>query len=85
MCDLDGVVWTGRRPIPGASDAVAALRAAGWRVAFLTNNSSRRIDDVRAQLADMGVATEAADVLSSARRRRPSCWLGISRSGLACW
>ncbi len=67
VCDLDGVLWTGARPIPGAADAVAHLRAAGRRVAFLTNNSSRVIADVRDQLADMGVDTEPDDVISSAQ------------------
>ncbi len=67
VCDLDGVLWTGARPIPGAAGAVTRLRAAGRRVAFLTNNSSRVIDDVRDQLSAMGVATEREDVLSSAQ------------------
>ncbi len=40
--DLDGVVWLAGRPIPGSADAVTALRAAGERVVFLTNNSARR-------------------------------------------
>ena len=67
VCDLDGVLWTGARPIPGAAEAVGRLRADGRRVAFLTNNSSRVIDDVRDQLRAMGVATGRADVLSSAQ------------------
>ena len=32
LCDLDGVVWLARQPIPGSPEAVARLRAAGWRV-----------------------------------------------------
>lgn len=67
VCDLDGVVWTGTRPIPGAAAAIGALRAAGWHVAFFTNNSSRRIGEVQAQLAQMEIATESEDVLSSAQ------------------
>ena len=67
VCDLDGVLWRGATPIPGAADAVAALRAAGRRVCFLTNNSSRPTAAVVDQLGAMGVPTVAADVLSSAQ------------------
>jgi 4-nitrophenyl phosphatase len=37
--DLDGVVWLGDQPIPGASEAVAMLQRSGESVAFVTNNS----------------------------------------------
>jgi glycerol 3-phosphatase-2 len=66
-CDLDGVLWRGDRPIAGSADAVASLRAAGIRVAFLTNNSSRTIDVVTGQLATMGVEATSHDVLTSAQ------------------
>lgn len=67
VCDLDGVLWRGDTPIPGSAGAVAALRAAGRRVAFLTNNSSHRVGDVLAKLERCGVPADAADVLSSAQ------------------
>lgn len=66
-CDLDGVLWRGDHPIPGSADAVAALRGAGIRVAFLTNNSSRTVDVIVAQLAAMGVEASPDDVLTSAQ------------------
>ena len=40
LCDLDGVVWLARQAIPGSPEAVARMRAAGWRVLFVTNNSA---------------------------------------------
>lgn len=67
VCDLDGVVWRGDVAIPGSADAIAALRAAGRRVAFLTNNSSQRVGDVVARLAAVGVPAVAEDVVSSAQ------------------
>lgn len=67
VLDLDGVVWKGDAAIPGAADAVAALRAAGRRVAFLTNNSSHRVADVLAKLERCGVPARPDDVLSSAQ------------------
>ena len=33
ILDLDGCVWVGEDPTPGAPDAIAALRDAGKRVA----------------------------------------------------
>jgi HAD superfamily hydrolase (TIGR01450 family) len=67
VCDLDGVIWRGDAPIPGAADAIATLRAAGRRVAFLTNNSSAPTGAVAARLARAGVDADPDDVLSSAQ------------------
>jgi len=38
LLDLDGCVWVGDDALPGAADALAALRAAGKSVLFLTND-----------------------------------------------
>ncbi|HVJ96160.1 MAG TPA: HAD family hydrolase, partial [Acidimicrobiia bacterium] len=61
-CDLDGVVWRGEDPIPGAARGIEVLRAAGMRLVFLTNNSSGRVSDVVAKLERHGVPTPPADV-----------------------
>lgn len=66
-CDLDGVLWRGDRAIDGSAHAVAALRDAGMRVAFLTNNSSRTVGVILDQLASMGVPADGSDVLTSAQ------------------
>jgi HAD superfamily hydrolase (TIGR01450 family) len=65
VLDLDGVVWLADRPIPGAVDAVARLRAAGERVLFATNNSFARLADQEAKLERMGIPA-AGDVVTSA-------------------
>jgi 4-nitrophenyl phosphatase len=65
-CDLDGVVWRGDEPIAGSAEAIARLRAAGSRVAFLSNNSSQRVGDLVAKLGAFGVDADPADVLTSA-------------------
>jgi glycerol-1-phosphatase len=67
VLDLDGVLWRGDEPIPGAPDAVRTLRDGGARVAFLTNNSSARIGDYLDKFARFGIAAEPADVLTSAQ------------------
>jgi glycerol 3-phosphatase-2 len=65
-CDLDGVVWRGEAPIPGAADGIARLRAAGLRVGFVSNNSSQPVDEVTAKLAAAGVSASSEDVVTSA-------------------
>jgi 4-nitrophenyl phosphatase len=65
ICDLDGVVWLSHRPIPGAPEAIARLRATGRRVLFVTNNSYLRLGDVEAALDAVRVPAQG-DVLGSA-------------------
>ena len=67
VCDLDGVVWRGEESVPGAAEGVAALRRAGLRVGFVTNNSSPTIAETVSRLARAGVAAGPDDVLSSAQ------------------
>jgi 4-nitrophenyl phosphatase len=65
LCDLDGVVWLARQAIPGSPDAVARLRAAGWRVLFVTNNSAVVVAEQERALLDIGIPA-VGDVLTSA-------------------
>jgi 4-nitrophenyl phosphatase len=65
--DLDGVLWRGEMPIPGAAAAVARLQAAGTRVAFLTNNAGATVGEHLAKLAAMGVEAGPDDLLTSAQ------------------
>jgi 4-nitrophenyl phosphatase len=67
VCDLDGVVWLGGIELPGAAEAVARLRDAGLRVAFLTNNSSQTVAAYEEALAKVGIAASAADIATSAQ------------------
>lgn len=64
LCDLDGVVWLAHQPIPGSVEAIAALRASGRRVLFVTNNSFALLADHEAALAQIGVSA-VGDVVSS--------------------
>lgn len=64
--DLDGVLWRGEMPIPGAADAVARLKTRVERVVFLTNNAGPTIAEHLAKLERFGVAAGAEDLLTSA-------------------
>lgn len=63
--DLDGVLWLGDQPVPGAADAVGRLRAAGERIVFCTNNSSQQVAVVEHKLARHGIPPEGAVVTSA--------------------
>ncbi len=66
LLDLDGVLYRWPEPIPGAADAVAALRKAGKRIAFVTNNSSRTPVQAVERLASAGVDAKPEEVVTSA-------------------
>ena len=65
LCDLDGVIWLAHRPIPGSVEAVHDLRSAGWRVMFVTNNSSSPVAVVEESLSRIGIPA-TGDVVTSA-------------------
>jgi len=67
LLDLDGVVYLGPTPVPGAAEALAAARAAGMRLAFVTNNASRTPEAVAELLRGMGVQADPAEVVTSSQ------------------
>jgi 3-hydroxyisobutyrate dehydrogenase len=66
LVDLDGVVWRGGVAIDGAADAIAALRARGTRLLFLTNDPSSSREEQARRLAAIGIPARADDVVTSA-------------------
>jgi NagD protein len=66
IVDLDGTVYLGERLLPGAQAALAALRAAGRRVCFLSNKPIERRADYAAKLTRLGIPTAPEEVLNSA-------------------
>jgi HAD superfamily hydrolase (TIGR01450 family) len=64
VLDLDGCVWIGGEPIDGSVEAIAALREAGKRVAFVTNNPRRAGEEYVRQLWGIGVQASLADVVT---------------------
>lgn len=64
LLDLDGTLFRGHAPIPGAIETLAALDA---RSLYVTNNATRSADEVAAHLTDLGFAATADDVVTSAQ------------------
>ena len=65
LFDLDGTIYLGERLIPGADAAVGALRAAGRRVAFLSNKPLQTRAEYAAKLSRLGVPAAPDDVINS--------------------
>src|SRR5687767_8591637 len=64
ILDLDGCVWIGDQPVNGSAAAVAALREAGKRVAFATNNSWHAGEEHVTRLWGLGIQASLADVVT---------------------
>jgi HAD superfamily hydrolase (TIGR01450 family) len=67
LLDLDGVVYVRYKAVPRAVDSLEKTRAAGQRLAFVTNNASRTPSAVASVLTDVGVPATAEDIVTSAQ------------------
>jgi arabinose operon protein AraL len=65
LFDLDGTVYLGERLILGADTAIATLRAADRRVAFLSNKPLQTRAEYAAKLTRLGVPAAPDDVINS--------------------
>lgn len=65
LVDLDGVVYTGNTPIPGAAEFFAFLRETGRRFQCITNNSTLTSAQYVAKLNGMGIPVGEEQVLTS--------------------
>lgn len=63
--DLDGTVYLGDALLPGASEAIATIRARGGRVVFVTNKPLETAGDYAAKLTRLGIPATAADVVTA--------------------
>ncbi|NEB78637.1 HAD hydrolase-like protein [Streptomyces sp. SID14478] len=67
LLDLDGVVYAGGRAIVHAVESLAVARDGGMGLAYVTNNALRTPDAVADHLTELGIPTEADDVITSAQ------------------
>jgi HAD superfamily hydrolase (TIGR01450 family) len=65
LFDLDGTLYVGERLVAGAAETIAALRADGRRVAFLSNKPLETRADYARKLTRLGVPAAADDVINS--------------------
>ncbi|HYT25134.1 MAG TPA: HAD hydrolase-like protein [Actinomycetota bacterium] len=64
LLDLDGTVYVGTRPVPGAGEAVERLRRDGLAVRFTSNTDSTSPAALAARLAGMGIPAAEDDFLT---------------------
>ena len=73
LLDLDGTVYRGDDPIPGAAETICAARAAGVQVLFVTNRANRPESAVARQLKSLGIACRRDDIITTAGAAASHC------------
>jgi HAD superfamily hydrolase (TIGR01458 family) len=82
LLDLDGVLYVEDEPIPGAVDAVAALRAGGLRLRFVTNTTSRPRRAILSRLERLGMPVPDSELITPARLAVEHCLAAGRRRAL---
>ena len=65
LCDVDGVIWLMRKPLPGAVDAVRRWIDAGHQLMFVTNNSHATVGAQEEAFAAIGIDASGRLLTSS--------------------
>ena len=80
ICDMDGVLYHGSRPLPGAAEFIRWLQQENKQYLFLTNNSGMTPRELHSKLARMGLDVPEANFYTSAlataeflRAQAPGC------------
>lgn len=71
--DLDGTLYRGTEVVPGAPEALRALREKGAKILFLTNNSGLTKADYVAKLTKLGFEAVGEEVVTSAQAAADYC------------
>ena len=65
LLDLDGTIHLGGKPIPGAVDFIQRCHESEVKTIFLSNNSSKSVNEYVTKLNSMGINANADDILLS--------------------
>jgi HAD superfamily hydrolase (TIGR01458 family) len=65
LLDIDGVLHVSGEAIPGAAEAVRALRAEGHRLRFVTNNTTRARSQLAAELREIGIELDEEELATT--------------------
>lgn len=80
LIDLDGVVWIGREPLPGAAEALRSILAAGKEVVFVTNNPGKLASAYAQRLREAGIEVGDDRVVTAGEA---TARLAVERAGEA--
>ena len=67
LLDMDGTIYMENRIFVGTLDFLARIRAMGGRYVFITNNSSKSVQDYLSKVRSMGIPAEREDFFTSAQ------------------
>lgn len=65
LFDLDGVLYVGSQPIPGAVEAVARIKSSGRSCRFITNTSTQSLATLERKLAELGFSLMPGEIISA--------------------
>jgi HAD superfamily hydrolase (TIGR01458 family) len=83
LMDIDGVLTVSWRPLPGAVNAIAELRAAGYRLRFVTNTTSRTRRVLSETLIRAGFDITPGEILTAAAAT--AAYLRRAHPGARCY
>ena len=66
VMDMDGVLYRGETPVPGAVETIHTLHRQHIKVAYLTNNASRHRDELVAKMDHLGIPCTIEQMWGSA-------------------
>lgn len=66
MSDCDGVVWNFTGPIAGVDSALQLLKENGKKLAFISNNGMRTMDEYREKFEKLGIELQEHDIVHPA-------------------
>jgi 4-nitrophenyl phosphatase len=65
VLDLDGTIYRGNDPLPGAREAVGRLRERDVQLLFLSNNPTETPSAYAERLAEMGIEADPGEIASA--------------------
>ncbi|MFB9275111.1 HAD-IIA family hydrolase [Cohnella cellulosilytica] len=66
LFDLDGTLYRGHEPVPGAGRLISGLQSRGMLSLFVTNNSTRTPGELAEHLREMGIEAPEDKIVTSA-------------------
>ncbi|HEX2360241.1 MAG TPA: TIGR01458 family HAD-type hydrolase [Solirubrobacterales bacterium] len=73
LLDLSGVIYVEDEAVPGAADALAALRSAGIPIRLVTNTTMRPRRAILDRLERLGIEADPAELLTPATLAKQHC------------
>ncbi|MBQ8264504.1 MAG: hypothetical protein IJY96_07005 [Oscillospiraceae bacterium] len=67
LFDMDGTLYLGDRLYGFTKELLAELKATGRRYLFMTNNSSKSVEDYVLKLAKLGIEATEEDFITSSQ------------------